>query len=215
MRLIKNVTRDTLPYHENLTIRCELGQEEELKDFMDRINPIDLSKDYEIIIRPKGEEKEDTGRCEKLQDERNKQQDIPDESEKKPRRRSRNANAYYRQLTTKIASKLGVTETEYHNTNLAKLGIAWLDENGQYDWILRKDNADWKHFEERHYCPSKQTEVCNGTIYRWFYRLKSTKDFNKDEMSKLIELAVHDAKKVGIETLTPAEIEKIKAAGYA
>ncbi len=210
MRLVKNVTRDTLPYHENLTIRCELGQGEELKEFMDRINPIDLTKDYEIIIRPKGEGEDAAG---ELQEGQNRQQNAS-EPKKKERRRSRNANAYYRQLTTKVSARLGMTEVEYHNINLAKLGIAWLDENGRRDWVLRKDNEDWKRFEKRHYCPSNHTEVRNGVVYRWFYRLKSSREFDQVVMAKLIKLAVHDACQVGIETLTPAELKQIKQAGY-
>lgn len=230
MRLIKDVTRDTLPYHENLTIRCELGQEEEIKVFMDRINPIDLNKDYEIVIRPK---KEGDGECrneeehfisgeEKLQRSKNDVQEgqkrlkpkNDDDERKKSRHRSRNANGYYRQLASKIAPLMGMTDTQYHNINLAKLGIPWVDDAGQRDWILRKDDNRWQYFEGLHYCPTIQTEVRNGITYRWFYRLLSSKSFDSIMMSKLINLAVKDATQVGVETLTPAEIEQLKGAGY-
>lgn len=232
MRLIKDVTRDDLPYHVNLTIRCEKNQEKELERLMEMINPIDVAKDYEIIVRPKGMEDvepedrshTDTDRRGKLHKDQEPQGTtaVSDSSKEEPaeqpktkrKRRSRNANGYYRQLASKVAPKMGMTDTQYHNINLAKLGIPWVDSAGQRDWILRKDNSEWQYFEKQHYCPTNQTEVRNGMTYRWFYRLQSSKEFDQNAMSRLIDLAVKDAVQLGVETLTPAELEQIQQAGY-
>lgn len=181
MKLTKNVTMEILPYHTNITIRCERCQNNAIDRLLEEINPIDPSKDYDIVIKPK------------------------------KHRRSLDANAYYYQLTRKIAEKMNLPLTECHNRNLANVGIAWTDKDGKMHWILQPDNDFWLKQNEIHFCPTDRTEDRKGTIYRWFYLIKPSHLYDTKEMSRLIDYVVQDAKALGIETLTPDELARLKA----
>lgn len=165
---------------DNIIIPCRKGQIAVLSDFIESIGEVDLEKDYTVTV------------------------------EIKRQKRSLDANAYYHVLARKCALKKGITLAEYHNRNLAELGISWDDENGRKHWILQKDDDWWLHQLEIHFAPTDKTEDRNGVTYRWFYLLKPSRFFDTKEMSVLIDAVVQDAKALNIETMTPNEIERIK-----
>lgn len=130
--------------------------------------------------------------------------------EKKRKKRSLDANAYYFRLARECAAKMDIPLTELHNRNLAHIGIAWTDKDDKKHWVLQIDDDFWIKQEKVHFCPTDKTEDRNGSIYRWFYLLKPSHLFDSKEMSRLIDYVVQDAKELGIETMTPSEIERIK-----
>ena len=181
MKLIKDVTKDPLPYHINITIRCERGQERAIDQLLETINPIDPGKDYDISIKPK------------------------------KKKRSLRANAYYQELSHAVAEEKGIPHAEYHNRALAEMGIADLID-GKVFWAFLPDTDWWLHtvLGEAHFCPTEDCEEVNGVSYRWFYKVKGSKQYNTKEMSVLIDYVVQDAKEMGIETLTPNELAELK-----
>lgn len=180
MKLTAQPRLELLYKQTNLILPFEKGQINVLASFMDELGDLDLTKDYEVKIK-----------------------EIK-------RRRSLNANAYYFKLVTDCAYQKSIGVTEYHNDNLANLGIPWLDEDDNRLWFLQKDTDWWRKQKETHFCPTDQTEDRKGVTYRWFYLLKPSHLFNTKEMSMLIDGIVQDAKSLGIETLTPDEIERLK-----
>lgn len=93
MKLIKDITAEPLPYHINITIRCERGQERAIDRLLEKINPIDPSKDYEVSISPK------------------------------KRKRSLDANAYLWVLCDKLADKLRTTKIEVYRAAIREVGV--------------------------------------------------------------------------------------------
>lgn len=182
MKLIGQPRIELLFKQTNLIIPCEKAENRAIQRLLDSLGTLDLSKDYVVEIKPKKQ------------------------------RRSLNANAYYYKLCGEISYKKGYKLAEYHNRNLAELGIPWLDREGQKHWILQKDDDWWLRQTEIHFCPTDRTEDRNGTAYRWFYLLLPSHLMDTREMSLLIDGVVQDAKGLGIETLTPAELERMKAA---
>ena len=180
MKLAAQPRIELLYKQTNLIIPFQKDQFSLLTQFMNTIGEIDTDKEYEVQIR-----------------------EIR-------RRRSLNANAYYYKLVTDCAFKKGIGVAEYHNENLANLGIPWLDDDKNRMWFLQKDTDWWRKQKETHFCPTDKTEDRKGITYRWFYLLKPSHLFNTKEMSMLIDGIVQDAKELGVETMTPDEIERLK-----
>lgn len=182
MKLIKNVAMEPLPYHTNIVIRCDRGQNNAIDRLLEDINPIDPEVDYDIVIKPI------------------------------KRSRSLNANSYYWQLLRKVSEKKNIGMTECHNRNLAEVGAALTGADGKVRWTLQRDDDYWLKLIELHLCPTDRIEERNGTIYRWYYILKPSHLMDRKEMSMLIDNLVQDAQTLGIETKTPDELARLKAA---
>lgn len=124
-------------------------------------------------------------------------------------KRSLSANAYFHSLLSKIASKLGESITERKNALIAEYGQ--VDE--QVKTIILADEIDWRKIEPLHLRPTTATRVLDdGRLYRVYYVMRGSHTYNTAEMSRLIDATVEQAKELGIETLTPAELERMKNA---
>lgn len=123
------------------------------------------------------------------------------------RKRSLNANSYFHVLTGKIAEKLG-TSLDHEKNRLIR-------EYGQYEFIdgwiptVLIDSA----FEDKvldmegvHWKPVARPD--REHVQLAFMRGSHT--YNTAEMSRLIDATVEQAKELGIETLTPEELERMK-----
>lgn len=124
-------------------------------------------------------------------------------------RRSLNANSYHWVLVTKIAEACGISNAEAHNHLLADYGEDWLNEDGEPTYILMKDDDRYLKQETVHYRPTEHTEDRKGVRYRWFVLLLPSHLMDKRQMARLIDGTVSEAEAVGIDTRTPAEIEKL------
>ena len=184
MRLAGNPRVEPLYKTDNLVIPCVKGSVSELCRLIESVGQIDDKRNYIVTIEPE------------------------------KRRRTLTANAYYWQLVKKIAIPVNgqtyMAETELHNRNLAQVGIPWEDEEGHRQWVLLKDNEWWLKQHETHFCPSDKTATVSGQVFRWFYLLLPSHLMDKSEMSRLIDYVVEDARSIGIETLPPDEIERLK-----
>ena len=122
------------------------------------------------------------------------------------KKRSMNANNYFWQLVDQIAEKLG-REKEW-------LYLEYVKRVGPFkDFTLSEDEAKtfrvaWSMLgtgwptEQVDYSPSGR-EV----IVRAYY---GSSQYNTRQMSRLIDMAVEDAKDLGIEVLTPMELDRLK-----
>ena len=122
-------------------------------------------------------------------------------------KRSLNANSFFHVLAGKIAEKVGTSLTHEKNRLIRDYGqyemiddlIPTVTVKAQYeDRMLDLDSVHLKTIE-RH-----------GETIRMAF-LRGSHTYNTAEMSRLIDGAVSDAKDLGIETMTTAEIERMKA----
>lgn len=148
-------------------------------------------------------------------------------------KRSLDANAYFYVLVNKIAERAKLSDIEVHDKLLSQ-NLAYVIENGAVDWIV----ADWKSNAHRlvklavtehgkqqfkYYYDSLQDVALNkpnGEPYRdsegnpktsrIFWHIKGSHEMDTKEMARLIDATVEEAKDLGIETMTPTDIEKMK-----
>ena len=122
------------------------------------------------------------------------------------KKRSLDANAYFHVLVGKIADEVRSSKTEVKNWLLGDYGQREIDEHGPVV-IAAAPDIDMMKREDIH---------CKLTGYDGKYRLWSvirpTHTYDRHEMAVLIDGAVQEAKNVGVETLTPLEIERMMKA---
>lgn len=128
-------------------------------------------------------------------------------------KRSLDANAYYWVLVGKLADVLGQSSAWVHNHMLRKYGqIMVIDYQGVYTVLLDTDEAQ-KAIDEAetyHLKPTSQVKPGKGgKMYRTYMMLRGSSDYDSKEMSTLINGLVEECKVVGIETLPPAELERM------
>ena len=128
--------------------------------------------------------------------DREKVFDITEHHEK----RSLNANAYAWSLIGKIADVLRTSKDEVYLTMLKRYGqseivsvISSIDVSGYFKYFEIVANATLQGKDFTH--------------YRVF---KGSSEYDTREMSILIDGIVSEAEELGIETLPPAEVERLK-----
>lgn len=140
-----------------------------------------------------------------LEDLQNKNLDVV----AKPHRekRSLNANAYFHVLSGKIAEKLGTSLTHEKNRMIREYGQYEVID-GMIPTLTAKEKYEDKmlDIEGVHL---KVVERPGGTVKMAVMRGSHT--YNTAEMSRLIDATVEEAKELGIETLTPDQLERMKA----
>lgn len=130
----------------------------------------------------------------------------------KPHRqkRSLNANAYFHVLVGKIAEAVGISKPRAKNLLLGRYGQREIaNESPLIISVLSK--ADLYEREDIHCIPVGHA-VLQGKEFTHWAVIRPSHTYDTAEMSKLIDGAVSEAKELGIETLVPAEIERMKRA---
>ena len=117
------------------------------------------------------------------------------------KKRSLNANAYAWALIGKIADVLRSSKDEIYLEMLKKYG------QSEIVSILSDINVTgyFKYFEE---IATVKLQGKNFTHYKVF---KGTSEYNTAEMAVFIDGVISEADELGIDTLPPNEIEKIKS----
>lgn len=124
-------------------------------------------------------------------------------------KRSLSANAYFHVLVDKIAAALKQSHTEVHNWLIAEYGYVDKTLNN----VILNDEINWKKIDVIHLRPTTATrEMDNGSLYRVYWVMRGSHTYDTSEMSRLIDGTIEEAKALGIETLSPDEIERMKAA---
>lgn len=124
-------------------------------------------------------------------------------------RRSLNANSYFHLLTAKIAQKINEPNTHVKNRLIREYG-QWELIDGKIPTITVKPEYEEMilDVDGLHVKPTGKDE--NGRLV--FGLMRGSHTYDTAEMSRLIDGAVSEAKELGIETLTPEQLERMKAA---
>ena len=123
------------------------------------------------------------------------------------KKRSLDANAYAWVLISKIADVVGASKEEVYEECLQKYGYIYSDDSG-YITVTVKSTVDmskisghWKRYKD------------NGKFISYLM-IKGSSEYDTAEMSHFIDRIIDDAKELGIETLPPGELERMKAAWH-
>lgn len=126
------------------------------------------------------------------------------------KRRSTDANAYFHVLVNKIARAVKRSDEDVKKQLVFDYGAIAKDEKGL--------KAGFKALKEipitQYFKYAKPIGVCveNNKTFVKYLIYKETHTLDSAEMSRLIDGTIEEAKQLGIETLTPIEIENLK--GY-
>lgn len=116
-------------------------------------------------------------------------------------KRSKDANAYFHVLVGKIAQASKQSTTEVHNRLIADYGQP---DGGA---LLLRDDVNWLTLETLHLKPVPGIEVVGEEFYCRYMIMRGSHTYDSSEMAALIDGTIQEAKELGIETLTPAQIE--------
>ncbi len=120
--------------------------------------------------------------------------------------RSLNANAYFHTLVNKIAEKLKVADSEIKIRLNLEYGTPATDKNGNNVVVkLPKEVEVTQFYDYAKWIADKQEKVM--TSYYLFY--KQTHTLDTKEMARLIDGTIQEAQQIEIETISPAEKEKM------
>ena len=129
-------------------------------------------------------------------------------------KRTLSQNAYYWNLCGKIADALRMPKEQVHNEMLRSYGQVERLAGGLVTVpIPDTDKAEQEVLRSMKYHLKPTSQVRAGTkgMYRTYVMLKGSHDMTTEEMSILVDGIVQEAKQLGIETLTPAELEAMRA----
>ena len=132
------------------------------------------------------------------------------EPHKERKGRSLNANSYFHVLVQKLA------QAQQPPVSLAKCKNMMIAAYGQPEYIdgqqaIIKSNVPQEKMQEIEYLHTALVKISeeNGTEC-YFYRIyRGSHTYNTEEMQKLIAGTVQECQDAGVETATPAEVQKM------
>lgn len=120
------------------------------------------------------------------------------------KKRSLDANAYCWVLCSKLAEANNTSKDEVYEEMLQKYGYFYKDDNG-YITVTVKNEVDMSKIQGH-------WKFYNGNgKFSSYLMIKGSSEYDSGEMAKFIDRIVDEAKEQGIETLTPRELEEMKA----
>lgn len=132
-------------------------------------------------------------------------------------KRSKDSNAYFYVLVDKLADALRVSKPYVHNLMLRKYGqIQCIDDRPV--WVILPETeeviARVEEEDTLHLRPTNDVkEGKDGRMYRTYLLLKGSHELDTRSFSILLDGIIDECKQVGVETLPPDEIERLKAYG--
>ena len=131
--------------------------------------------------------------------------------EKYSTKRSLKANAYFHQLVTKIAKASQSGNTEVKNRLIREYG-AFEYINGEIPiFLLKAEFAETMLKQEGIHVKIIGREYFDDCDWVHLAMMRGSHTYNTAEMARLIDGTVMEAKQLGIETLPPDEIERMKS----
>lgn len=125
--------------------------------------------------------------------------------------RSLSANAYFHVLIGKIAKAVNVSEDEVKREMVLSYGTQARDGDGEPIWINLPENVKPESFGVKYAKWFNDTEV-RGKTHRCFIVFQETHLYDTKQFSRLLDGTIHEAKQLGIETITPAELKRMMEA---
>ena len=127
-------------------------------------------------------------------------------------KRSLDANSYYWVLNGKLADAMRISKEECHLLMLQRYGQTDTYSDGTPMIITIK--ADIPAEEITEHLDAYVAPIKNGVVgdkeFTHYRVLKGTHKYNTKEMSVFIDGVVSECKELGIETMTPDELEQLK-----
>lgn len=129
------------------------------------------------------------------------------------RKRSLDANSYYWSLLTKLSEVAGISKNRAHNMMLRRYGKL-VEVDGDLIYVVVPDNDEGERMaleaETFHIKPTSQVKTANdGSSFRTYLMLRGSSTYDTAEMSTLINGLVEECNDLGIETMTPMELERM------
>lgn len=125
------------------------------------------------------------------------------------KKRSLNANAYFHVLVNRIADKIGASKPYTKNYLIGRYG-QYMVAGGEI--VLLKTQLEPELMEERediHVSINGYEYDEDGVKWNRYIVFEPTHTYSSEAMQKLIQGAVEEAKDLGIETLTPEELQRL------
>lgn len=129
------------------------------------------------------------------------------------KRRSLNANSYSWVLLDEIAKTVGSTSEEIYEEMLRRCGYPLYDEDGNPVIISLEAKIDISVMDI--HLKLIGEGYVNDKLFKHYKVIRGQSTYDTKEMSTFIDEIVSEAKGLGIETLTPDELERMKAAWKA
>lgn len=126
----------------------------------------------------------------------------------KKRKRSLNANAYAWILCDRIASEVGITKEEVYRSHIREVGVfedIRITANAVPDFCKKWESIGVGWVTEVMYV----NEHSDFAEVRAYY---GSSTYDSKQMARLIDNIIHEAKQLGVETLTHDELERMKQA---
>jgi len=159
----------------------------------------EFSGDYEVtLIVPKQEQSNMEPLNALLNDDKLKACTI----EHKKKKRSLNANAYCWKLCTEIANVLRSSKDEVY--------LSMIKRYGQSSVVSVVEQAAELFKRTVKYCEDFGDADLNGKHFKHIKVFMGSSEYDTRQMAILIDGIVSEAKALGISTMTPAEIDKLK-----
>ena len=117
-------------------------------------------------------------------------------------KRSLNANAYFWVLCDRMAKVLKTTKEKIYHMQLSRYGVF-------VDMQIIKEALPLIKTQFRYVDEFPEDEIGDSSYIRCYI---GSSHYNREEMARLIDGTVEDAKELGIDTWTPDEIERAIAA---
>lgn len=119
-------------------------------------------------------------------------------------KRSLDANSYLWVLLSKMAEKLRTSREELYEFKLRQYGVPYEKEDGSHVVIAMKSSVSLKELPG-HWVWLKDVNGASN-----YMMIKGTSEYDSAEMAKFLDMIIQDAKDLGIETLTPSELQQMK-----
>lgn len=174
-----------------------------------KISDIQLRLLYQVdqisINLPKGQHRQILELIDSIKIDANKDYDII--IKPKSKRRSLDANAYFWTLVGQLADKTRQMKTDIYRKLISEVGV--------FEIVpIRTDAIEhWIKVWEQHGAGWICEDLGECKNFAGYHNIKSyygSSTYKTDEMSRLIDSVVVECKEQGIETLTPAELERLK-----
>ena len=130
----------------------------------------------------------------------NQDKDKKFEIKEKREKRSLSQNSYAWELITKIGNVLRKSKEEVY--------LQMLKDYGQSEIVSILSSIEPKGYFK--YYEKIGTGIVNNKEFTHYKIFKGSSEFDSKEMTILIDGIIQECKQLGIETLTPDEIEKLK-----
>lgn len=128
------------------------------------------------------------------------------------KKRSLDANAYFHVLVGKLADELRISKPRCKNILLGRYGQPFLLEDNSPAVIKSNVPVSQMLEHETFHCMPCGCKKENGQELIFYRMLRGSSTYDTREMSILIDGVISECRELGIETMTPDELERMKAA---